>query len=192
MTRHVRWIRGEARWIALLPRMRIRVFEFVGLSLLLFACTSPAPETRREALPEPVIEGLENLTAAALQANKTLALASFDEGKTVTIGRSPVARKLLSLGLAREVGNREALKFFLAQQGSTLSQFTTLAIKEALNTETGLIYVQAKKLSGIGPRVEGKNLQIRARLTQSALKDFSVLDIDGKLFTPSSSPLHGS
>jgi hypothetical protein len=172
--------------------MRIRFLGFVGLSLLLFACNSPAPETRRETLPEPVIEGLENLTTAALQANKTLALASFDEGKTVTIGRSPVARKLLSLGLAREVGNREALKFFLAQQGPTLSQFTTLALKEALNTETGLIYVQAKKLSGIGPRVEGKNLQIRARLAASALKDFSVLDIDGKLFTPSSSKLHSS
>lgn len=172
--------------------MHRRGLGAVGLSLMLFACTSPVPETPRETLPEPVIKGLENLAPEALQANKTLALASFDGGKTVTIGRSPVARKLLSLGLAREVGNREALKFFLAQQGATLSQFTTLAIQEALNTETGLIYVQAKKLSGLGPRVEGKNLQIRARLTSSALKDFSVLDIDGKLFTPSSSVLHDS
>jgi hypothetical protein len=173
--------------------MRIRVLGYVGLGLLcLFACKSPAPETPRETLPEPIIEGLENLTPAALQTNKTLALASFDEGKTVTIGRSPVARKLLALGLAREVGNREALKFLLVQRGTTLSQFTTLAIREALNTETGLIYVQAKKVPGVGPRVEGKNLQTRARLTTSALKDFSVVEVDGKLFTPSASPHHGS
>jgi hypothetical protein len=174
------------------PPMRSRVLGLMGLGLLLFACNSPAPETPRETLPEPVIKELENLAPEVLQANRTLALASFDGGKTVTIGRSPVARKLLSLGLAREVGNREALKFFLAQRGATLSQFTTLAIQEALNTETGLIYVQAKKLSGLGPRVEGKNLQARARLNTSALKDFSVLDIDGKLFTSSSSALHGS
>jgi hypothetical protein len=173
--------------------MRIRVLGFVGLGLLcLFSCKSPAPVTPRETLPEPIIGGLENLTPAALQTNKTLALASFDQGKTVTIGRSPVARKLLALGLAREVGNREALKFLLVQRGTTLSQFTTLAIREALNTETGLIYVQAKKVPGIGPRVEGKNLQLRARLTASALKDFSVVEIDEKLFTPSSSALHGS
>jgi hypothetical protein len=160
--------------------------------LCLFACKSPVPVTPKETLPESIIENLENLAPAALQTNKTLALGSFDEGKTVTIGRSPVARRLLALGLAREVGNREALKFLLAQRGTTLSQFTTLAIQEALNTKTGLIYVQAKKVSGIGPRVEGKNLQTRSRLTASVLKDFSVVEIDGKLFTPSSSALHGS
>ncbi len=172
---------------------RLRFLGYVCLGLLcLFACKAPTPEMPKETLPESVIEGLENLDPEALQANQTLALSSYDAGKTVTIGRSPVARKLLALGLAREVGNREALKFLLAQRGTTLSQFTALAIKEALNTETGLIYVQAKKLPGAGPRIEGKNLQTRARLTKSTLKDFSVVDIDGKLFTPSSSALHGS
>jgi hypothetical protein len=172
---------------------RIRFLGYIGLGLLcLFSCKAPAPEAPKETLPEPVIERLENLAPEALQANQTLALSSYDAGKTVTIGRSPVARRLLALGLAREVGNREALKFLLAQRGTTLPQFTSLAIKEALNTETGLIYVQAKKLPGVGPRIEGKNLQIRARLTKSSLKDFSVVDIDGKLFTPSSSALHGS
>ena len=184
---------GDTIYRVCTDEKRLGVLGYVGPGLLcLFACKSPTPVKPVETLPEPIIEGLENLAPAALQTNKTLALDSFEEGKTVTIGRSPVARKLLALGLAREVGNREALKFLLAQQGATLSQFTTLAIREALNTETGLIYVQAKKARGIGPRVEGKNLQTRARLTTSDLKDFSVVEIDGKLFTPSSSALHGS